>query len=944
MRSAELEAMTETDEALREALLELKLLRQREATALRESNALLDGLASMNRATRPGEAVPRLLASIRESFGCDAAALLNGPEGRGRLTHSTDPALTGVQLEVALGVRKRAMRVADTGLSDRWARVPPPLRSFTALLSVPIALPGPQLSAILCLSRTRGVFTPGDQKLLQRLSILAAQALATLGLTERNALLAGVIDGSSASVAIADATHDELPLVYVNDAFVSLTGFGRDEVIGQNCRFLSAEDQDAPEPVRLRATVRERGSGTFTLRNRRRDGTFFWNRLTIFPVQDSAGRTTSLVATQTDITAERAAAEERDAARRRMISALSATSEGFIVLDPAGTVVFANPAYRDFYDETGDLFAPGAGFADAWEARLVALGTGAAVARAEARARQSVLFGGAEDREEELSDGRILLVNDRPTDEGGAVSIATDITALKATERVLAQRAAAIDAAQDAIAVTDEEGRFVYMNPAHLAMFGYESEAEVLGRPWSMLYAPEQAEQIEREGLPTLNASGHWRGEVLGRARDGRAVEQEVSLTLLADIGLVCVTRDIAERNRSERERARLTDQLQTAQRQEAVGQLAAGVAHDFNNLLSVIGTSISMLEPKHEGDREALGHLARITGAVERAGTLVRRLMSFGARTAETRLFDIREVVAEAAELLRAGIPRSIRLAVEMPDAPLELNASPTELLQVILNLGINARDAVGEAAGEVGIRVCLSTPAEVPGGVLMGKIDPGRRYALIEVSDTGLGMSKDTRQQIFRPYHSTKGDRGTGLGLLVVSSVVEKAAGGITVMSEPGRGSRFQVFWPLEVAATGPRAAGDGIAAGVDLTGRLVLVCDDMPDVAQGIAALLEQLGAEVAVCEDPQDALEAVREDPESWELLITDYDMPGMTGAELIEGVRALAPGIPVLLCSALAQARDHAANADAVLAKPVTRASLQAAVARAMLARAGQPPA
>ncbi len=938
--------MTEKDEALREALLELKLLREREATALRESNALLDGMTSMSMATGPAEAVPRLLASVRTSLACDAVVLLTGPDGHGRVTHSTDDRLSGIQLAVHLGARKRPMRITDTGQFQPWDRVPRPLRDFQAMLSVPIAMPGNELSAILCLSMTRGIFSAGDQKLLQRLSFLAAQGLATLGLTERNALLAGVIDGSSASVAIADATQDSLPLVYVNDAFVELTGYSRDEALGRNCRFLSAEDADGPERTRLRKAVAAREPGTFTLLNRRRDGAFFWNRLTIFPVYDQAGRPVSLVATQNDITAERAAAEERDAARRRMISALSATSEGFLVLDPSGSVVFANPAYRDFFDETGSLFAEGARFSDAWAARLVSLGAGRADARAQARDRQNALFGGVEDREEELPDGRILLRNDRPTEDGGAVSILTDITALKATERVLAQRAAAIDAAQDAIAVTDEDGRFVYMNPAHLAMFGYESEAEVLGRPWSILYTPEQAARIEREGLPELIASGRWRGDPIGCRRDGSAVEQEVSLTMLAGIGLVCVTRDMGERNRSERERARLADQLQTAQRQEAVGQLAAGVAHDFNNLLSVIGTSIALLEPEHGSDAEAAGHLARMGAAVERAGSLVRRLMRFGAREAETRPFDMRDVLAEAADLLRAGIPKSIRLVVEAPDAPIEVQASPTEFLQVILNLGINARDAVGTDGGEIAIRLREARPEDMETTVLIGKIDPDVRHALIEVVDTGHGMDEQTRKQIFRTYYSTKGERGTGLGLVVVSSVVGKAAGAVNVVSSPGRGSCFQVFWPLDrVAAEAPSDPAPDLEAGAraDLAGSLVLVCDDMPEVGAGIGALLEQLGAEVAVCEDPRDALEAVREDPESWALLVTDYDMPEMTGAELVAAVRDLAPGLPVVLCSALAEAHHHAAEVDAILAKPVAPANLRAAVARAMLARGRHAP-
>ncbi|MEL7174524.1 MAG: PAS domain S-box protein, partial [Pseudomonadota bacterium] len=319
-------------------------------------------------------------------------------------------------------------------------------------------------------------------------------------------------------------------------------------------------------------------------------------------------------------------------------------------------------------DETGTLFAEGALFITAWERRLGALGVQARAARTAARARLNALFGETSEHEEELPDGRILLINDRPTEDGGVVSIATDITALKASERVLAQRAAAIDATQDGIAVTDQHGRFVYMNPAHLALFGYESESEVLGRPWSILYTPENAERIEREGMPALMASGRWRAEIPGLRRNGLALEQEVSLTFLAGIGIVCVTRDVGERRRAERERARLRDQLQTAQRREAVGQLAAGVAHDFNNLLSVISTSVSLLEIDPSRGAEQQEHVGRILSATERASALVGRLMDLGARDVDMRRVDMRSVVREAVDLLRAGMPGPVELSAETP------------------------------------------------------------------------------------------------------------------------------------------------------------------------------------------------------------------------------------------------------------------------------------
>ncbi|MEO1459362.1 MAG: PAS domain S-box protein, partial [Pseudomonadota bacterium] len=644
------------DETLREALFELKVLREREAEALRESNALLKGLSSITDAARPAEALTRLLRSIEGSLGCDLVALIAGAHGAAEIREATDSTLAGLSFPAAPLRLRRPIRAADAATLTWWPAMPAPLQRFSALLIVPISLPDGEAGAILCLTGEHAGFSPDDQNLLSRLAILAAQALATLSLSERNALLAGVIAGSSASVVVADARSPETPLVYVNDAFVALSGYARAEVLGRNCRFLSAEEADSPERLRLRHCVATRSNGTFELRNRKRDGSFFWNRLTLFAVGEPGEPPRYLVATQVDITAERAAADERDLAQRRLTAALSATSEGFLLLDPHGTIVLANARYRTFFEADAAPFLPGVRFAEAWRARLLAIGYPEADAAEGARHRQDRLFGGEQNREETLPDGRVLQVSDRATSDGGAVSIATDITARVATERILAQRAAAMDATEDGIAVTDEAGRFTYMNPSHLAMFGYEREGEVLGRHWTTLYDAEKAEYLTRVGMPEIRRSGAWRTEITGRSRSGAEVEQEVSLSYLPGIGLVCVSRDISERRQNERERARLRDQLQSAQRQEAIGQLAAGVAHDFNNLLSVITTSTSLAEGDLEEGREVQSHLQRVQAAARNASRLVRRLLHLGGRPSEIRAVDLGAAMGEAADLLRAG------------------------------------------------------------------------------------------------------------------------------------------------------------------------------------------------------------------------------------------------------------------------------------------------
>lgn len=945
---------TENDEALREALVELAMLREREAEALRASNALLAALNAIREADSPEKALPALLSDITTSLRADAAMIVSQRRGAATAIATTDAALDGLIMPAELLDAARRMRVADVRALPWWRSASPDLSRSRALLSMPITLSGSQASAIVCLSETVGRFTTADRDLLSRLAIVAEQALEALTLSERNSMLASVIEGSSSGIAIADAQQPETPLIYVNDAFTVLSGYAAEDVVGQNCRLLSAEAPASPERARLRRCVAAREAGEFMLLNRRKDGSTFWNRLTLFPVSDSQSRDRYLVATQTDISAEREARLERDAAQQRLSSALSVVSQGFLLVDASGVIVFANDQFRSFYDIDDARFVAGVSFHAAWSDRLTALGHDRETAEKKATERVRRLVAGHSEREETLADGKLVLVADHPTDDGGAVTMVADITSAKATERVLAQRAAAIDASQDGVAVTDEEGRFVYMNRSHMEMFGYQREEDVIGQHWSILYDKAHAERIEREAMPELGRNQRWRGETIGVTRVGAEVPQEVSLTLLDGIGLVCVTRDVSERKQIERERERLNEQVQAAQRQEAIGQLAAGIAHDFNNLLSVINTLATVLETRFEPQDEGREQLQRIASAGARAADLVARLLDLGRRDRDAQLLNLNDVVAEGLELLRAAVSVRVDVAGALTHTPIMIDADPTELLQLLLNLGINARDALAGDGGEIKIstRTRVGQPADPTFQLVLGAVAPDVRYAVIDVTDTGAGVDTERARQIFEPYFTTKGIDGTGLGLAVVASIVREADGAVFLRTAPGAGASFSVYLPLTrdaVAAVVAEPETPTQAAIVKdvvdaLGGGPVLICDDLPEVGEALATLLEQADVEAAICEDPRDAYAAIVDAPDDWRLLITDFDMPAMNGAELAAATRIAAPTLPIILCSALAEARAHYSRFDAILSKPITRSTLWAAISKALLTSTEASPA
>ena len=327
----------------------------------------------------------------------------------------------------------------------------------------------------------------------------------------------------------------------------------------------------------------------------------------------------------------------------------------------------------------------------------------------------------------------------------------------------------------------------------------------------------------------------------------------------------MCIVRDMRERRREAIERERLRDELQLAQRREIIGQMAAGLAHDFNNLLAAISGSAALIESDvRPGSPADIGG-KRILAASDQAAGLVKRLLTLGTRQTNRLSIDLRQHMRDAAELVRAAIRAPTRLIVELPETSVDVNADPTDLLQVVLNLAINARDALNGQEGDITLSLASAEPDDLAGPFVIGDVDMTRRWLCLTVADTGPGIDPETASQVFKPYFSTKGTEGTGLGLAIVASIVTANGGAVRLDSQPGKGTTFRVLWPAE-DLTESRVADTPFDLTGRLDGRSVLVVDDQEDVLAVLVSFLEQAGAEVAPSSEPSDVLEALQEDPQ------------------------------------------------------------------------------
>ncbi|GID90996.1 histidine kinase [Amorphoplanes digitatis] len=476
----------------------------------------------------------------------------------------------------------------------------------------------------------------------------------------------------------------------------------------------------------------------------------------------------------------------------------------------------------------------------------------------------------------------------------------------------------------DAIITGSLDGTITGWNPAAERVYGYTAK-EAIGNSVAIVGGPVD-EQVPLVQLVRNGWAGDFEAE--RKRKDGSPVPVSVSVAGLRDRdgGLfeVCAThRDLTGQRAVEARERLLSDRSAQAERLESLGKLAGGVAHDFNNLLSIILNYTDFAIEQGAGEGTAQDDLARVRGAADRARMLCRQLLIFArSEPANAEAIDLNLILADSRDLLAPMLGEHIELSVNRAQQPLLVHADRTQLDQVLLNLIINARDAMPQG-GAILVEVGDTEIDEDQAGA-QPAIRPGH-YAELLVRDTGTGMPPEVAAHIFEPFFTTKSnDRGTGLGLATVYGIVTKAGGAINVESEPGAGTTFRLLLPIAAEPAG-RDHGAPPARPPVAHGQHVLVVEDEDGVRDLVVRILREHGYTVSAARDAPAALEQVEH--KRFDLLLTDVIMPNMPGPTLAELIRQSQPGLPVLYISGytedLLEAQHGFGHGIELIEKPFT---------------------
>ena len=706
-----------------------------------------------------------------------------------------------------------------------------------------------------------------------------------------------------------------------NAAAEKIFGYQAKEMVGQPITRLFprnrlSEEEEILGNIRRGKSVQHRETVRL-----RKDGTPIDVSLTVSLIKDSAGRITGTSNVLRNIT-ERKSAE---AVTRKLLAIIETSLDLIGLSSLEGSVEYLNPEGRkmvgldqeksvcstmilDYVHETDrerfqNQVVP-ALFRDGhWDGETVFknFSTGAAIPTWQ----------------------RIFVITEPGTDQRKNIAtIVRDITERKRIEVQIAEQARLLDVARDGIMVRDFEGKILYWNKGAERMYGWTSD-EAIGRNVVGLFQanPQKFEKITELTIK----NGEWQGEVQHLAKDRHEITSEAHCTLIRDNegrpeSVLSINADITEKKKLEAQYLR-------AQRMESIGTLAGGVAHDLNNILAPIMMSIDILKTTAE-DPQAKKILETIEISAKRGADIVRQVLSF-ARGVEGERIEVqpKHLLQDLENIIKDTFPKDIRLQFSIPNDIWTILGDPTQVHQILLNLCINARDAMPHGGSlTIGVENCV-IDEQYAGMNIEAK--PGR-YAMISVTDSGTGMTQGIIDRIFDPFFTTKElNKGTGLGLSTVMTIVKSHEGFINVYSEPGNGTTFKVYLPAMELSSETRMRQTQLLSPPRGKGETVLVIDDEASILTITSQTLQAFGYRVLTAKDGADALAVYTEHKNEIAVVLTDMAMPVMDGSAMIHALMRINPTVKVIAASGL-NATISAAKVAGVkhfLTKPYTAAAL-----------------
>jgi PAS domain S-box-containing protein len=553
----------------------------------------------------------------------------------------------------------------------------------------------------------------------------------------------------------------------------------------------------------------------------------------------------------------------------------------------------------------------------------------------------------------DISQGRFVPVPLTRQDELGQVAGAFNamVAGLEESRREVGEALARLRESEDqyrmltenamALVTIVQGGRFVFANRMMLERTGYRQE-EIIGRvAWDLVHPDDRelVQQADKASLAGNLQEAHYEFRYITASGQERWLEMQATrIQYKGKTAILGHAIDITASREAQAEQARLQERLEHAQRLEVVGTLAGGISHDFNNMLQAVSGYAQIMLMRAGPDSPQDKYLQGILRACRRSSDLVNQLLTFSRRShPKTRRVDLNQEVTQVARMLERTIPRMISIETSLSTDLKLIKADPTQVEQVLMNLGNNARDAMPQG-GRLLFETC-NIYLDAHYSARQVGVTPGH-YVLLRVSDNGKGMSKEVLGHIFEPFYTTKGlGEGTGLGLSTVYGIVKAHQGHITCYSQPGQGTIFKVYLPAHEQGAAGEDATPPEPQDLPHGQETVLLVDDEPSLLEVAQEMLEQFGYRVLTADSGEEALETCRRADPPIDLVIMDLGMPGMGGRACLRELNKQAPMLPVIISTGYStngQERELLdAGASAFLAKPYQLAELLVKVRQAL---------